>query len=259
VRIAAGIEYKGASYCGWQSQRGVPTVQDCVEKALSVVADHPVRVVTAGRTDTGVHATGQVVHFDTDRTRTPRSWMRGANSNLPEDIRVHWARPVPDDFHARFRAVARSYRYIIHAAPTRPAVFHDLCGWTVYDLDLEAMRASMHCLSGRQDFSAFRAVGCQAKTPVRTVRSLSLERSGPWFWLDICADAFLQHMVRNIVGSLILVGRGERDTGWLEEVLGSRDRTRAGPAAPPEGLYLSEVSYPDAYGLPGPVSRVRFW
>lgn len=259
MRIAAGVEYKGTSFSGWQSQRGVSTVQDCVERALSVVADHPVRVVTAGRTDAGVHATGQVVHFDTGRIRPAHSWTRGVNSNLPEDVRVLWVRAVADDFHARFCAIERSYRYIIHVASGRPAIFHDLCAWLYYDLNLGAMQAAARRLLGRHDFSTFRAAGCQSRTPVRTVTRLELDQSGPWFWLDISADAFLQHMVRNIVGSLILVGRGERQPEWLGQVLESRDRTRAGAAAPAAGLYLSGVSYPEEYELPAPINRVRFW
>lgn len=261
VRIAAGVEYKGTLYNGWQSQEqpGVSTVQDSVERALSVVADHPVRVVTAGRTDTGVHATGQVVHFDTDRTRPPYSWLRGANSNLPADVRVRWVQPVPEHFHARFRAVSRSYRYIIHVANARPAIFHDLCAWVVHDLDLATMQAAARYLVGTHDFSAFRAAGCQARSPVRTVNHMSMGRSGPWFWLDVSADAFLQHMVRNIAGSLIMVGRGERTPQWLSEILEGRDRARAGAAAPPEGLYLSGVTYPGEYDLSAAVSPVRFW
>lgn len=259
MRVAVGVEYRGTSYSGWQSQQGVDTVQDRLEAALSVVADQPVRVVTAGRTDTGVHASGQVVHFDTDRTRSPYSWLRGANSNLPEDVRVLWAMPVADHFHARFSAVSRSYRYIIHVAAGRPAIFHDLCAWYHYDLDLEGMRAAAHMLVGKHDFSAFRAAGCQARNPIRTVTGIRMERSGPWLWLDISADAFLQHMVRNIVGSLVLVGRRERDTKWFKDVLESRDRRLAGPTAPPCGLYLSEVTYPEEFELPGPAGRVRFW
>jgi len=259
VRIAAGVEYKGTAYSGWQSQRGVRTVQDQVERALSAVADQPVRVITAGRTDAGVHATGQVVHFDTERSRSHYSWMRGANSNLPDDVRVRWVRPVPDEFHARFSALSRSYRYIIHVSSGRPAVFHDLCAWVFHDLDVAAMQRAAGPLRGEHDFSAFRAAGCQARSPIRTVTHLAMAQSGPWIWLDISADAFLQHMVRNIVGSLLVVGRGEQPPEWLEEVLRSHDRTRAGAAAPPSGLYLSDVRYPPEYGLPEPVDRVRFW
>lgn len=259
MRLAAGIEYKGTAFSGWQSQSGERTVQDCVEHALSRVADHPLRVVTAGRTDTGVHATGQVVHFDTGSPRPDYSWMRGANSNLPADVRVLWVRPVADSFHARFSARERSYRYVIYCSASRPAILGDLCTWMHYDLDVRPMREAAASLLGRHDFSAFRAAGCQASTPCRTVRALTLSQSGPWLWLDIAADAFLQHMVRNIVGTLLPVGRGERPPGWIRQVLQCADRTRAGVTAPPEGLYLSEVRYPPEFEIPGPANPVRFW
>lgn len=259
MRIAAGVEYNGAAFSGWQSQSGSRTVQDHVEAALGRVADHPLRVVTAGRTDAGVHATGQVVHFDTDSVRPPYSWMRGANSNLPRDARILWVKEVPERFHARFSAVARSYRYVIHTSASRPAIFNDLCAWVYYDLDVRSMQTAAQCLVGTHDFSAFRAAGCQAKSPGRTVTRLDLSRSGSWIWIDISADAFLQHMVRNIAGSLILVGRGEREPEWLSEVLAGRDRTRAGATAPPSGLYLSEVAYPAEFSIPGPMSPVTFW
>jgi tRNA pseudouridine38-40 synthase len=259
VRIALGVEYKGTAFCGWQSQAGVRTVQDCVERALSRVADEPVRVVTAGRTDTGVHATGQVVHFDTGSVRPEYSWLRGANSNLPSDVRVLWIRPVPQRFHARFGAIERAYRYVLYRSTSRPAVLHDLCTWVHYDLDPQLMREAAAALIGGHDFSAFRAAGCQAKTAFRTVRRVTLSHSGHWLWLDIAADAFLQHMVRNIVGSLVLVGRGERPPDWFQQVLASGDRARAGPTAPPEGLYLTKVTYPDEFELPAPTGSVRFW
>jgi len=259
VRIAVGIEYKGTAFSGWQSQSGVRTVQDCVEQALGRVADHPVRVVTAGRTDAGVHATGQVVHFETASTRSAHSWLRGANSHLPDDVRILWAKPVPDRFHARFSAVERAYRYVMYCSRSRPAVLAGLCTWVYYDLDVHPMRDAAAALVGEHDFSAFRAAGCQARTPCRTVRQVALSQSGPWLWLDIAADAFLQHMVRNIAGSLILIGRRERPPEWLAQVLDSRDRTLAGAAAPPDGLYLTEVTYPAEFDLPPPASPIRFW
>jgi tRNA pseudouridine38-40 synthase len=259
VRIALGVEYKGTEFSGWQSQSGVRTVQDCLERALGRVADAPVRVVTAGRTDTGVHATGQVVHFDTDRNRPPHSWVRGANSQLPADVRVHWAKVVPESFHARFSAVERSYRYVIRVARGRPAILHDLCTWVYSDLELAPMGEATRALLGRHDFSAFRAAGCQSKSPVRTVTRGEWSQSGQWFWLDMSADAFLQHMVRNVVGSLLAIGCGERPPEWIRELLEARDRTRAGPCAPPDGLYLSEVRYPLEFDIPAPLERVRFW
>jgi len=259
VRIAVGVEYKGTHFCGWQAQKGVRTVQECLEGALGCVADQSVRVVTAGRTDTGVHASGQVVHFDTDRERSDYSWLRGANSNLPRDVRVTWVRHVNDDFHARFKAEERSYRYVIQVSSSPPAILNGLCAWVHYELNAALMQEGVSRLLGRHDFSAFRAAGCQARTPVRTVRGATVQQSGAWFWLDIMADAFLQHMVRNIVGSLILVGRGERRPEWMAELLHGKDRTRAGAAAPPEGLYLTGVRYAGEHGIPGPVEPPRFW
>lgn len=217
------------------------------------------RVVTAGRTDAGVHATGQAVHFDTDSSRSAYSWIRGANSHLPADVRVLWAQPVPESFHARFSALERAYRYVLYCSTSRPAILGELCSWVYYDLDVGPMREAAASLLGRHDFSAFRAAGCQANTPWRTVRQVVVSQSGPWLWLDVTADAFLQHMVRNIVGSLIPVGRGERPPEWVQQVLEGVDRTRAGATAPPGGLYLTAVRYPEEFGLPGPASPVRFW
>jgi len=259
MRVAAGVEYKGTHFCGWQSQRNARTVQACVEQALGRVADHPLRVVTAGRTDTGVHASGQVVHFDTHSARSPYSWMRGANSNLPVDARITWVRPVAADFHARFGARERSYRYILYCSPSRPAILGKLCTWSCYRLDAARMRQGAAYLRGTHDFSTFRAAGCQARSPVRTVTGVAVEAAGPWVWMDISADAFLQHMVRNIIGSLIEVGRGERPAGWIGELIGARHRPSAGMTAPPDGLYLSAVRYEERYGLPAPMPPVRFW
>lgn len=259
MRIAVGVEYKGTGFSGWQSQDGVRTVQDCIERALSRVANHPVRVITAGRTDTGVHAAGQVAHFDTSSTRPAYSWVRGANSHLPGDVRVSWAKPVPDHFHARFSAIERSYRYVMRVARCRPAILHDLCTWVYYELDAAPMREAVRVLVGSHDFSAFRAAGCQARSPRRTVTRAQVDQSGPWFWLDMSADAFLQHMVRNVAGTLLEIGRGERAPEWMKEVLEGRDRTRAGPCASPAGLYLSEVRYPGEFDIPRPGAPVRFW
>lgn len=259
MRIAVGVEYKGTHFHGWQAQQGVRTVQQCLEQALARVADHPLRVVTAGRTDTGVHATGQVAHFDTDSIRPEYSWLRGVNSNLPSDVRVTWVRHVDDAFHARFAALERSYRYVLYTSPSRPAILNRLCSWNYYSLDVNRLREAAAHLPGEKDFSAFRAAGCQAHSPVRTVNRVSLEQSGPWTWMDITADAFLQHMVRNIVGSLIEVGRGERAPEWIAELIRGGNRASAGMTAPPDGLYLSEVRYPEHFGLPGPVPPVRFW
>lgn len=259
MRIALGIEYKGTQFSGWQSQAGARTVQDCVELALGRVADRPVRVAAAGRTDAGVHAGAQVIHFDTDVHRPGHSWVRGGNSHLPHDVRILWARSVPDRFHARFSALERAYRYVIYAARTRPAILDGLCTWVYYDLSLGSMQEALDAVPGTHDFSAFRAAGCQAKSPVRTVSRCEISQSGPWLWLDIRADAFLQHMVRNLVGTLLLIGRGERPVAWLGQVLAGKDRRSAGPCAPPAGLYLMAVRYPPQLGIPAPASAVRFW
>ncbi len=259
VRIAAGIEYNGTGFKGWQRQVGVRTVQECVEQALSRVADHDVTVVTAGRTDCGVHATGQVVHFDSLNLRSDYAWVRGTNSALPPDIRVLWVRPVSGDFHARFAAIERSYRYVILNRPVRPAVWHRLAAWEYRPLAVQLMHEAAQCLLGSHDFSAFRAAGCQARSPCRTITRVEAARSGDWIWVDVDADAFLQHMVRNIVGMLMAIGRGEQAVTWSDAVLRGRDRTRGGVTAPPEGLYLSGVRYPERYQLPCSQPAARFW
>jgi tRNA pseudouridine38-40 synthase len=255
TRIALGIEYNGSAYHGWQSQLhdGVPTVQETLEKALSRVANHPVTVVCAGRTDAGVHATGQVVHFDTDAERETRAWIYGGGSNLPDDIAVRWAQPVPDDFHARFSAFSRRYRYVIYQHPVRPALFARQLCWQYRELELAPMQDAARHLLGTHDFSAYRGVQCQAKTPVKTVHSLELYRQGPLIVLEIEADAFLMHMVRNIAGVLMAIGSGARPTTWAREVLESRDRTCGGVTASPHGLYLVGVGYPEKFSLPAPV------
>lgn len=245
-----GIEYNGAAFAGWQVQPDQPTVQQVVERALSSVADHPVQVVCAGRTDAGVHATGQVVHFDSDAPRTTWAWVLGANANLPRTVAATWAQQVPDGFHARFDALSRSYRYDLLNRATRPGVDHDRVAWLHRPLDVPRMHAAAQRLLGEHDFSAFRAQGCQAKTPVRTLRRLDITRTGDRIAFELTANAFLHHMVRNLVGSLVMVGCGERDADWLQQVLESRDRSRAAATASPAGLYLVAVEYPARYGLP---------
>lgn len=259
MRLAAGIEYNGYAFSGWQSQHGVRTVQDSLEYALEQVAAQPVRVVTAGRTDTGVHASGQVVHFECERIRSEYSWFRGVNTYLPKDVRMTWVKQVPVDFHARFSAIRRHYRYIVFNGPTHPAIFFGLVAWIVGDLDIEAMQAASTRLIGRHDFSAFRAAGCQSKTAVRNVNEIYLNQSGPWIWLDISADGFLQHMVRNVMGTLVKVGKGEKEVSWVGQVLESKDRTLAGATAVSSGLYLSGVEYPAEYQIPSSTSKPRFW
>jgi len=250
MRIAIGVEYDGSRFCGWQAQTATRTVQEAVEQALSKVADHPVRVVCAGRTDTGVHATGQVVHFDSDAPRTMRSWVLGANSNLPPDVSLLWAVETAPDFHARFSATARSYRYVILNRFTRPALLRDRVCWYHGPLDVAPMQAAARHLIGEHDFTSFRAVACQAKHPVRTVERLEVRRDGDFIHIEVTANAFLHHMVRNIAGVLLAIGAGERPAEWAEELLRVRDRTVGGVTAPPGGLYLVAVRYPERFGLP---------
>ena len=251
-RIAIGIEYDGTAYNGWQRQRTGLGVQERLEQALREVADEPVEVTCAGRTDTGVHASGQVAHFDTGAERSERSWLLGANTNLPDDICVTWVKRVGDDFHARFSASARRYRYRILNRLVRSALHRRRAWWVHQDLDHRRMHDAAQALLGEHDFSAFRAAGCQASNAVREVTSVAVTRDGSWVLLDITANAFLQHMVRNIAGTLVAIGRGDEDVGWAARVLAGRDRTRAGMAAPPHGLTLVQVVYPDAFGIPEP-------
>lgn len=256
ARIALCIEYDGSHYHGWQTQQdGVDTVQLHVEAALSQVANHPVSVVCAGRTDRGVHATGQIVHFDSDAERTMKAWLCGANSNLPDDIGIRWAVPVSDEFHARFKAVARSYRYVVLNRPTRPSLLRNMVSWTWRPLDVERMNEASQLLLGTHDFSAFRGIDCQAKSPVKTLHSAVWSRQGEWLVLEIRANAFLQHMVRNIAGVVMEIGSGRKPVAWASEVLESRDRASGGVTAPPQGLYLSQVDYPEEFVLP----RERYW
>lgn len=250
MRIACAVEYDGAGFSGWQRQDHARSVQESVEKALSFVADHPVAVSCAGRTDAGVHATWQIIHFDTEAVRSERSWLLGTNANLPDDVRITRVQPVYEDFHARFSAQARSYRYVILNTDVPGALLRKRVTWEHRALDVERMRQGARYLLGEHDFSSFRAVACQAKSPVRTVHRLELARSDALVYLDVQANAFLHHMVRNIAGVLISVGRGEHPPGWVEEVLAHRDRTRGGITAPADGLYLAGVSYPPRFGIP---------
>jgi len=229
-------------------------VQQRVEEALTRVADESIEAVCAGRTDTGVHASGQVVHFDTSSERSRRGWLLGANSNLPDDINVTWAAPVGDDFHARFSAVSRSYRYLILNRLQRSALHRNRAWWVYQPLDATRMQAGAECLLGEHDFSAFRAAGCQASTAVRSVMRISISRQGDWLTLDVTANAFLQHMVRNIAGTLAEVGLGEQSVEWVSDVLESKDRKAGGIAAPPHGLTLVSVEYPDDFGIPDAVA-----
>ncbi len=229
-------------------------MQQRVEEALSLVADETVEVVCAGRTDTGVHATGQVVHFDTHSERSRRGWLLGANSNLPDDINVTWAEPVSDEFHARFSAISRSYRYRILNRLQRSALHRNRAWWVYQPLDAQRMQAAAERLLGEHDFSAFRAAGCQASTAVRTINYISVSRQGDWLTLEVTANAFLQHMVRNIVGTLADIGLGEQPVEWVGDVLASRDRKAGGIAAPPHGLILVSIEYPASFAIPDAVA-----
>lgn len=251
MRIALGIEYDGTEFAGWQRQAHATTVQAAVEGALSRIADAPLEAVCAGRTDAGVHATHQVVHVDTPVQRPERAWLRGVNSNMPPAVGVRWMREVPDDFHARFSATARSYRYLLETARLRPVLRRAQVAWTWRSLDVAAMQSAANHLVGEHDFTSFRAVACQARHPVRTIHRLTVSKRSWGVCIDVEANAFLHHMVRNIVGSLMVVGSGERDPAWLVELLQCRDRTAAGVTAPAGGLYLVGVRYPCDYGLPG--------
>ncbi len=251
-RICCRVEYDGAGYNGWQSQPhpGVSTVQQELEAALSKVADTSLRIHCAGRTDTGVHGHAQIIHFDAPVSRAPKAWVLGANAGLPRDIRLHWAVPVPESFHARFSATARRYRYLIANTAIRPALHNGQLTWHRFPLDAQRMNKAAAALLGEQDFSAFRAAACQSTTPMREVQSVSVFRRGDLVVMDIQANAFLHHMVRNIAGSLMAVGSGRQSPGWIAQLLRDRDRTRAADTAPPNGLYLVDVTYASAYALP---------
>lgn len=252
MRIALGIEYDGTAYNGWQRQNTGLGVQQRLEEALYKVADHSVDVTCAGRTDTGVHARGQVVHFDTPSARDDRGWLLGVNSNLPDDICVTWARHVDDKFHARFSASGRNYRYRILNRLVRSAFYRHRAWWVYPPLDAGRMHEAGQSLVGEHDFSAFRAAGCRANTPHRNITKLSVVRDSDWITHEVSANAFLQHMVRNISGSLATVGEGEKPCNWIAEVLASRDRKKGGIAAPPHGLTLMSVDFPDSFGIPLP-------
>jgi tRNA pseudouridine38-40 synthase len=253
LRLALGIAYDGTSYNGWQTQPDAGAVQDAVERALSAIADHPVSTVCAGRTDAGVHALQQVIHFDTDAIRPLQAWVRGANARLPASAAVQWARPVSDGFHARFGARSRTYRYLLRSAPNRHPLWQTRAGWVFRPLAIEPMRQAARLLVGEHDFSAFRSSQCQAATPVRNLARLELETRGTFVDITLTANAFLHHMVRNIVGALVCVGTGRRAPDWMAELLAARDRALAAPTFSAAGLYLAGVTYDAAHGLPSGV------
>jgi len=249
-RIALGLEYDGSAFCGWQTQPAGCAVQDRLEAALAQLAGERISTVCAGRTDAGVHALGQVVHFDTAVQRPLTAWVRGSNALLPPHVAVTWAHVVDPQFHARYSARERCYRYMLLNRPVRPAADQGRVGWFHAPLDVEAMRIAVRALLGEHDFSAFRSSECQARSPVRELRRLDIERHGDCVLFDFSANAFLHHMVRNLVGALVYVGSGRHPPEWIEEVLRGRDRARAAPTFGAAGLYLARVVYDDAWGLP---------
>ncbi|NKB31849.1 MAG: tRNA pseudouridine(38-40) synthase TruA [Pseudomonadales bacterium] len=250
-RIALAVEYDGSAFSGWQKQASpeLPTIQGALEHALSQVADSPITTTCAGRTDAGVHATCQVVHFDTPIDRGNKAWTMGVNSLLPEAIRVQWAQAVDDTFHARFSATARQYYYVIYTSKIASTVLRNKVTHSRQSLHVEIMHEAAQHLLGEQDFSSFRAAGCQSKSPNRFVAHARLFEQGPFLIFDIKANAFLQHMVRNIAGALMAIGRGEQSSNWIRELLEEKDRNLAGVTAPPDGLYLVAVDYPQENGL----------
>jgi tRNA pseudouridine38-40 synthase len=249
-RIALGLEYDGSGFAGWQSQDHARGIQTVVEAGLSEVANHPIEVIAAGRTDAGVHAAMQVVHFDTEATRTERSWMLGATANMPRQVSVLWAREVPEGFHARYSALARSYRYVILNRAPRPALTNDRVSWVRDPLDEKRMHEAAQYLVGEHDFSSFRAAQCQSRTPMRNLHVINVSRHGELVILKVTANAFLHHMVRNIAGVLIAIGTGERPVDWTAQVLAYRNRKLGGVTAAPGGLYLAGIRYAAALGLP---------
>jgi tRNA pseudouridine38-40 synthase len=258
MRIALGVEYNGSNYCGWQSQPSLCGVQDALEAALKNIAGHSIRIHAAGRTDTGVHALMQVVHFDTEVNRPDSAWVRGANAFLPDDISVLWSKVVEDDYHARFSATQRSYQYVLVNQTQAPAIQHGRVGWYHLPLSLKPMQEAAKFLLGEHDFSAFRASECQAKTPVRTITKADIRKIGPYFVFDFSANAFLQHQVRNMVGALIYVGNGKQQPESMLHLLQSKDRTQSPPTFSPNGLYLSGVQYDVKWQLPVTEQHLTF-
>ncbi len=249
-KIALGLEYDGTNYHGWQSQDHLNTLQSSVETALSAVANHPVSVVCAGRTDAGVHALEQVVHFDSEAPRTLDNWVMGGNAHLPDNIAIRWARIVDETFHARYSALARNYYYVIYNHPIRSSIFRHRAAWWCMPLNEHWMQAGANYLLGEHDFTSFRGINCQAKNPVRTIHQLSVKRQQDFIIIKVTANAFLHHMVRNIAGVLIAIGEGKKAPLWALEVLHVCDRKKAGITAPPTGLYFAKVEYPEKYALP---------
>lgn len=249
-RIAMGLEYDGSSFAGWQAQTHANGIQSAVESALSFVADSPITVTCAGRTDAGVHATMQVVHFDTNVQRTERGWVMGANANLPKCVSALWMRETATDFHARYAALTRSYRYVILNRTPRPALLRERVCWVRESLDADLMNTAAQCLVGEHDFTSFRAAECQSASPIRRLQRIQVTRSNEYVVIDVTANAFLHHMVRNIAGVLLAVGRGRQPIDWPQTLLQVRDRSQGGITAPAAGLYLFGVSYPEQFAIP---------
>ena len=256
MRIALGVEYNGAPYCGWQSQTGACGVQDFVEEAIAKIAKHPIRIHAAGRTDTGVHAMMQVVHFDTVIHRPDTAWVRGVNAFLPATIRVQWEKVVVEEFHARFSAMQRSYQYVLVNHPTAPAINALQAGWYHLPLNVSAMQAAINYLQGEHDFSAFRASECQAKSPVKNLQIASIQAHGDFMIFNFTANAFLQHQVRNMVGALVYVGNGKYPPEFIKNLLEQKDRTLSPPTFSPNGLYLTGVQYDPKWELPDTQRRL---
>ena len=251
-RIALGVQYDGAAFAGWQAQPHGNTVQNVLEKALAEFAQTPVHVVVAGRTDAGVHGIGQVVHFDTELERAEVSWVRGPNSFLPKTVAVQWARPMPEEFHARFSAFERTYYYVLYVNPVRSPMLATRAGWVHTPLDVDAMRAGAAYLIGEHDFSSFRSSQCQSKTPFKHLYQIDVRQQGDFIHFRFRANAFLHHMVRNLMGCLVSIGRGSQPPEWMAEVLAARSRDCAAPTFMPDGLYLAQVGYPEQFAVPAP-------
>jgi len=248
-RLAMGVEYDGTHYNGWQYQPHAPSIQERLNIAISVVADETITCIGSGRTDTGVHARGQVVHFDALAERSSRAWLLGINSNLPKDINVLWIKEINTEFHARYSAIKRAYQYSILNRPVRSALARHRAWWVRQPLDATAMAAAAKCLLGLHDFSAFRAAGCQSHSPLRNLMHIDVTRRRDWIFINCEANAFLHHMVRNILGSLVEIGSGDRSVEWMQELLEARDRKLAGITAPAAGLVLTRIQYPAHFGL----------
>lgn len=250
MRVALGVEYDGRDFFGWQSQPGMRTVQSTLEEALAKIANEPITVFCAGRTDTGVHGTGQVVHFDTKAKRHLDAWVYGTNAQLPPAVVIRWSRHVDHSFHARFKATSRRYRYVIYNHPVRPAILSHRTSWYYYPLDVDRMRTAASFLIGEQDFSSFRSSRCGAKSATRHITDFVIERRGDYIIFEIEANAFLHHMVRNIAGVLLKIGAGFKEPDWMQEVIAAKSRKGAATTAPPGGLYLTTVRYPEPYIFP---------